>query len=218
MEGRVRVLLAEPQSLIRQGLRELFRYAPDFVIAAECRDCCGALAIAQESRPDIILLSVTRPTPQCKTTIQRIKQQFPQTRIVALVDLDSSDDFEEMTQWDVHGYLSKNSSASSLFKHLRDCLRGEVVVSHSVAACLIKQAPHDHAGLAPCCEDQLTAREWDIMRLLADGYTNKAIAAELNIAESTTKRHVHVILDKLGMENRVQAAVYAQRSNRIIGR
>jgi len=208
-----RVFLVECQRLFREGLDRLFGQEEDFCVVGEAANCAEAAELVLALRPDLMLLSIKRPRAECSTIVRWLKQALPQMKLVVLVDPQAEEDVNEAIQWNADGYLSKDISFPHLFKHLRDCAQGETVVSHTLAAGVVRRfaALQGEREVESRDGQALTAREKEVLQQLASGYSNKTIAAMLPITERTVKSHIHNVLEKLQLENRVQAATYAIR-------
>src|SRR3990172_3307143 len=187
----VRILLVDDQLLFRKGLRALLEDQEDMEVVGEASDGLMAVEHVRSSRPDVVLMDIHMPVCNGAEATRLIKSEWPETKDVVLT---ISDEDEE------------------LFELLQGVLRGETPISPAVAGKLLtefRQRPRRESAQTAAWD--LTARELEILQLVAEGFSNAEIAARLFIVEGTAKNHLHNILDKLHLENRVQAATYAIR-------
>jgi two-component system, NarL family, nitrate/nitrite response regulator NarL len=208
----LRLLLVDDQVLFRRGLRALFESRDGFVIVGEASDGAEAIEMARATRPDVVLMDIHMPVCNGVTATAVIKSELPQSRVVALTVSDEDDDLFEAVKNGADGYLLKNLEPDELFGLLRGVLTGEAPISPAVAGRLLREFRGRHwrtAGSA--MTGGLTPREQEILSLVAAGLSNAEIAGRLWIVEGTVKNHLHNILEKLQLENRVQAAAYAIR-------
>jgi two-component system, NarL family, nitrate/nitrite response regulator NarL len=208
----LRVLLVDDQVLFRKGLRALFDTREGFTVAGEASDGAEAIEVARATRPDVVLMDIHMPVCNGVTATAVIKKELPHTRVVVLTVSDEDDDLFEAVKGGADGYLLKNLRPDELFELLRGVLAGEAPISPAVAGKLLQEfRGKPWRQSAPPQGSGLTAREQEILGLVAAGLSNSEIAARLYIVEGTVKNHLHNILEKLQMENRVQAAAYAIR-------
>lgn len=208
----IRVLLVDDQLLFRKGLRALLEEEPDVEVVGEATDGREAIGLARATRPDAILMDINMPVLNGVQATRLIKAERPEVKIVALTVSDEDTDLFEAIKAGAQGYLLKDLRPDELFEMLRGVMRGETPISPAVAGKLLSELrrrprhePSEAAGW------DLTARELEVLRLVAEGLGSAEIAARLYIVEGTVKNHLHNILDKLHLENRVQAAAYAIR-------
>ncbi|AOJ68336.1 MULTISPECIES: response regulator [Burkholderia] len=217
----IRVLLIDDHTLFRSGVKLLLQRQPDFEVVDEASDGVEGVKRAKRHQPDVILLDLNMPGLSGLETLQLLVQDVPSAHVVILT---VSEDAEELTtalRDGACGFLVKNIDAETLVAGIRKAAAGEPVIAESMTAKWIAslRAPQPAARPAPAAApaaahasvdpDQLTPREHDIVRALARGTSNKEIAREFDVAESTVKIHVQNILKKLNLTSRVQIAVYA---------
>jgi DNA-binding NarL/FixJ family response regulator len=211
----IRVLLVDDHALFRKGLANLLRAAPDFEVAGEAADGLEAIAQAPLLQPDVILMDVRMPRVSGLEATRQILSAHPQTKILMLSMLEDEDAVFEAVKSGAQGYLLKTADPEELFEALRGLLRGEAPLSGGLAVKLLREfarLAHEPAVPAPP-RTVLSQREKAVLALVADGKSNKEIAAALAVAENTVKNCVKTILEKLHLENRVQAAVFAVRED-----
>jgi DNA-binding NarL/FixJ family response regulator len=209
MTLQVRVLLVDDHALFREGLAGLLSSQPDIEVVGEAEDGVEALVKAQELRPDLILMDVTMPGCDGLEATQLIKEALPDVKIVMLTVHDEDDKLFEAIRSGAVGYLLKSTASESLMPMLRGVMRGEAAISGATAARILEEFRRTPPRVRGEDTPVLTAREKEVLRLVAVGATDKEIAAELSISLNTTKTHMRNILAKLHATSRHQAALYA---------
>ncbi len=207
----IRVLLADDHKLFRQGLRQMLELSPDLEIVGEASNGTEAVALAERLRPDIVLMDLNMPETDGVEATRTIVARHPSAQIVVLTMYPQDEHAFEAVKAGARGYLVKTIDVQDLVRGLRAVHRGEVLVSAEIAMRVLeafRQAPRTPSGRGAV---DLTEREKDIVRLIAEGATNKEIAARLSIAEKTVETRLSVVFQKLQINNRVQAALYALR-------
>lgn len=208
----IRVLLADDHPLFRKGIASLLSAEPGFEVLGEAANGEEAIGKARDLMPDVILMDVSMPGLNGLEATRRIKQDLPYVRIVMLTVSDEDDHLFEAIKNGAQGYLLKKIDPQTLFRTLRGAMEGEAPLSRVMGTKLLAEFARQRRGAGhPTPSATLTDRERDVLRLLATGKTNKEIAGALAIAENTVKNHLKNILEKLHLENRVQAATFALR-------
>jgi DNA-binding NarL/FixJ family response regulator len=209
----IRVLLADDHALFRRGVASLLASERDFEVVGEAEDGLQAVQMARELMPDVILMDISMPRLDGIEATRRIKAEIPYVRIIILTVSEGEGSLFDAIKGGAQGYLLKRIQPQALFGTLRGVIQGEAPMSRVMAARLLaefaRQARPDAAG--PARAAALSAREREVLEQLAKGRSNKEIASALGIAENTVKNHLKNILEKLHLENRVQAAMYAVR-------
>ncbi|NYT62405.1 response regulator transcription factor [Alcaligenaceae bacterium] len=207
----IRILLIDDHSLFRSGVRLLLQRQPDFDIVGEAADGLEGIKRAKALLPDVILLDLHMPGLSGLETLQLLVQDLPDCAVLILTVSEEAEELGQALRGGACGYLLKNIDADSLTAAIRRVAIGEPVIAESMTAKLVaqfrSQAPTDSPLDAE--RARLTAREREIVQCLARGESNKVIARNLSVAESTVKIHVQNILKKLNLSSRVQVAVYA---------
>jgi NarL family two-component system response regulator LiaR len=205
----IRLLVADDHTLVRAGLCALIGTEPGMEVVGEAADGVEVVLKARSLRPDIILLDLVMPRQGGIEAIAEIKAEDPEARILVLTSFADDDKVFPAIKAGALGYLLKDSSPQQLLQAIRDVHRGESALDPAIARKLIRELnqPPD----LPRTEDPLTAREAEVLRLVAQGLSNQEIAERMVVSERTVRTHVSNILDKLHLANRTQAALYAVR-------
>jgi DNA-binding NarL/FixJ family response regulator len=203
---QLRVLLVDDHALFRQGVATLLSHQDDFVIAGEAEDAGQALVQARALRPDLVLMDIDLPNEDGVIATRWIKAELPETSVVMLTVHDDADKLLEAIKGGADGYLVKSIRASELLEQLRGLAAGEAAISRRIATRIIEEFRKEGEPVDP--EADLTARELQVLQLVAGRMSNSEIAAQLTISEHTVKNHLKSILSKLHVRNRHQAAAY----------
>ncbi|MBB1592913.1 response regulator transcription factor [Achromobacter sp. UMC46] len=209
----IRILLVDDHTLFRSGVRLLLQRQPDFEVVAEAGDGVEGIKRAKELKPDVVLLDLNLPGLSGLETLQLLTQDLPSCAVIILTVSEEADELGQALRDGARGYLVKNIDADVLTSAIRRAAAGESVIAESMTAKLVDQfrGQATLAAQAPGGAERhrLTARETQIVQCLARGASNKVIARELDVSESTVKIHVQNVLKKLNLTSRVQVAVYA---------
>ena len=211
---RVRVLLVDDQSLFREALATLLGVRDDIEVVGEAGNGAEALDRAAELRPDVVLMDLRMPVLDGVAATRRMRVEQPGAQVIALTTFDDDEDVFAALRAGAVGYLLKDVSSARLVEAVLAAARGESVLQPSVAAKVVARfarmpaddpAPPPQPLVVP-----LSDRELEVLRLLADGRTNREIASTLFLAEGTVKNHVTNVLSKLNARDRTQAALRAR--------
>ncbi len=210
---RARILLADDLPLFRRAIASLIDEQDDMEVVGQANNGVEAVELAQVLRPDIILLDVEMPVMDGVAAAGRLRDVVPEAKIIMLTVVDDEEHLLGAVRLGVHGYLLKDLHPDELFTMLRSAMRDESPVAPSLVGKLLAAVRRgESAGATPEPEDAgLSARELEVLRLVADGLSNKEIGVTLSITEGTVKNHVHNALTKLNMDNRIQAAAHIVR-------
>lgn len=214
---KLRVLLVDDQPLFRRALATLIGAQFDMTVVGEAENGRDALEKVRNLRPDLVVMDVNMPVASGPDGVNAIRSAGFTTPIVMLTVSEDDDDLFESIKAGANGYLLKNVKPEQLFDDLRGVMRGEAPIAPAVASKLLDALrtggiPVRGGSGVPAPEDTvLTRRESEVLQLVAAGMSNKEIANELTITEGTVKNHVHNALEKLQLENRIQAAAYVVR-------
>lgn len=206
----IRVLLADDQALVRGGIRLILEAEPDIAVVADVTDGQEAVASALETRPDLVLMDIRMPVVDGIEATRRLVAQAGSTRVVMLTTFDLDDYVVDAFRAGASGFLLKTAPPSQLVAAVRTVYTGDALLAPVSTRRLIEQYAR-RCDRAPAL-DQLTARELDVLLLLARGQSNAEIAGQLVVESSTIKSHVASLLAKLGLRDRVQAVVFAYES------
>lgn len=199
----IRILLVDDHSVVRQGLKMFLALDPDLEVVGEAGNGAEALQLARELKPDVVLMDLLMPVMDGITATAAIHQALPDTEVIALTSVLEDASVTGAVRAGAIGYLLKDTQADELVRAIRAAAAGQVQLSPQALARLMREVR------APESPEKLTGRETDVLRLLAQGLSNKEIARDLSIGEKTVKTHVSNILSKLGVSSRTQAALYA---------
>src|SRR4030088_315224 len=205
---RWRLLLVDDPALFREGLAGLFAYQDDFVVVGEAGDAETALVRTAALIPDIVLMDIDLPGQDGIATTRRLKAEFPDVIVVMLTVHDATDKLLEAIKSGAQGYLVKNIRSAELLEQLRGLTRGEAAITRRMAARILEEFQRGGADPIEEPAQELTARELEVLELVADRVSNKEIAVNLVISEHTVKNHLKNILGKLHLRSRRQAADY----------
>jgi two-component system NarL family response regulator len=196
---RIRILLADDHPVVRLGLRAMLEAEPDLEVVGEAVDGAGAVAAFAEHRPDVTLLDLRMPGLTGPETITAIRKLAPEANIIVVTTYDSDEDVFRAVQAGARGYLLKDTFAEGMLEAIRNVHAGRRLIDPAVAARLMDRLN----------EPSLTAREMEVLELVARGMTNREIGAALSVGEETVKAHLKHVFVKLGASDRTEAALIA---------
>lgn len=203
----VRVLIADDHGVVRHGLRMFLGADPELEIVGEARDGAEAISLAKRLQPDVVLMDLLMPGMDGIQATAAIRRELPDVEVVALTSVLEDGAVVEAVRAGAIGYLLKDTDSDELRRAIKAAAVGQVQLSPQAAARLLREVRTPERGA-----EQLTEREMEVLQLVAQGKSNKEIAATLSIADQTVKTHVSHILEKLGLPSRTQAALYAIRN------
>ena len=218
MEEPIRVLIVDDHFVVRKGVCALLADAAGIVVAGEATDGWEAVEAAKRLEPQVILMDLRLPGLDGVAAIQAILAERPGVGVVVLTGTDAEDEVLAAVRAGALGYVAKTSPREDLLAAIRSVAAGEAWLPPRLTARLLSRLQPSPAASAPAAAtaagspEALTGREREIVALLARGWSNRRIAQELHIAELTVRTHVSHILGKLGVRNRVAAALHAVRS------
>lgn len=199
----IRVMLVDDHTVVRQGLRMVLSLEPAFEVVAEAANGREAIDRVPDARPQVVLMDLLMPVMGGVDAIRILKAEHPEIEIVALTSVLEDRLVIDAVEAGAAAYLLKETGPEALFDAILAASRGEVRFDPKVQKRLVREVR------TPDMREALTARETDTLRLVAKGYTNRAIAEELGVAEVTVKSHVSSVLSKLNLQSRTQAALFA---------
>jgi NarL family two-component system response regulator LiaR len=214
MNEPISVLLVDDHEVVRQGLRAFLEAHPEFVVVGEAESGTAAVDLAEEHIPDVVLMDLVMPGMDGVEATRRVKNVSPRTQIVVLTSYHEDEHIFPALQAGAISYILKDVKMEQLADTIQRAAGGEVTLHPQVAARIIQELHGSQAdALRPGDEinpfTELTQREMEVLKLIASGLSNSAIAGQLVISEHTVKGHVSNILSKLHLADRTQAAVYA---------
>jgi len=214
----IRILIADDHAVVRSGLHSILEMEGDLSVVAEANDGHQALALTQELLPDIVLMDIKMGDWDGVTATRRIRNSVPSTRVIILTNHDQDELVFSSIRAGASGYLLKEVTAAQLANAIRTVADGFSLIYPSIAARVLDEfgrlrtEPLDGArGEGDEGYHDLTAREREVLQLIAHGRSNKEIAGELKISERTVKTHVSNIFGKLELSDRTQVALYAHK-------
>jgi len=202
----LRLLLVDDHALFREGLISLLSYQDDFTVVGEAADAESAVAQARALDPNIVLMDVELPGEDGVSATRRLTMEMPFITVVMLTVRDDSETLLEAIKAGAEGYLVKNARSRELLEQLRGLTRGEAAISRHMASRILEEIRGQPERFGP--EEELTARELDVLELVVARLSNAEIAERLMVSEHTVKNHMKNILSKLHLRNRHQAAAY----------
>ena len=213
MSRSIRVLIADDHAIVRKGLCALLATEPGIEVIGEAGDGQEAIAQAQSLEPDVILMDLVMPRTDGPEAIRQLADGGSKARILVLTSFAADDQVFRSLKAGALGYLLKDADPEELVAAIRRVGRGESALHPAIAHKLVRElaGPRDRAGPA-----RLTDRETEVLKLVARGESNRAIAARLSISEATVRTHMSRILSKLELESRTQAVLYALREGLVL--
>jgi len=214
MINKIRILIADDHSLVRQGLKQILELEKDITVIAQACNGNEAVRFAREYTPDIILMDINMPGINGLQAIMEIKQEKMTSRIIVLTIHEDREYLFKTLQMGAEGYVLKDAEPAVLIEAIRNVHGGQPFIQPTMTRELVKEFNRvtlHEKGKGK--ENNLTAREVEVLELIAEGMINKEIAKKLYISEKTVKNHVSNIFKKLNVSDRTQAAIYAFKHN-----
>jgi len=223
----VRIAIADDHQLLREGVKRILNMEKDMEVVGECGDGIQVVELCNELRPDVVLMDINMPVENGVVATERLKEFFPEIKVIILSIHDDENYVLETLRKGASGYLLKDLEAESLINAIREVMAGHAYIHPKVTGKLINQlrrmtyadSQRETSGGAAVKEvgarynhlsdNPLTRREFEVLRLLAEGKSNKSIGEKLFISEKTVKNHVSSILQKMEVEDRTQAVIIA---------
>ena len=207
MKDNIRILIADDHPIVRQGLELVVSVQPDLELVAQASNGEEAVQLAQETQPDVIVMDLQMPVKDGLTAIAEIQELGVRSNILVLTSFPEDEMVISAVKSGATGIMLKDSPPEKLLEAIRTVHRGESALHPTIARRLMDEV-RQPSRLLPL-EDPLTPREIEVLKCLAQGWTNREIALKLDVSVRTVTTHVRNILDKLHLENRTQAALYA---------
>jgi DNA-binding NarL/FixJ family response regulator len=213
MSDKIRLLLVDDQRLMRDGLRTILELEDDLVVAAEAENGLQAIEQYRDHQPDVVLMDIRMPEMDGVEATTRLQGEWPDSLIIILTTFDDDKYIFEALRAGALGYLLKDVSGEELAAAIRTVHQGGALIEPSVARKMVAEfarlTPESYTGPEALIEP-LSEREEEILRLLAQGLSNKEIALRIHLAEGTVKNYISAILAKIGARDRTQAALRAK--------
>lgn len=200
----IRIVIADDHQVVRRGMRMFLSDDPDFEVVGEATNGAEAVDLAREHKPDVVLMDLLMPVMDGITAIGLIRKEMPDIEVIALTSVLEDASVVSAVRAGAIGYLMKDTDSEELLRAIKAAAAGQVQLSPEAAARLVREVR------SPEAPPPLTERETEVVRLLAAGKSNKEIGRALGIGENTVKTHVSGVLNKLGVQSRTQAALYAR--------
>jgi DNA-binding NarL/FixJ family response regulator len=211
--GVLRIVVADDQTAVRDGLIVMLDLFPDIAVVGGAANGLEALALVEESHPDVVLVDLHMPGLGGIETTRRLTAEHPEIAVVVLTTYSDDASILDALGAGARGYLTKNSGRAQIARAVRTAALGQSVLDPAVQATLVQAATRSARPVAPPVKDLpdgLTPREGEVLALLAQGYTNREIAAALFVSAHTVKTHVRRIFYKTGSATRTHAVRYAE--------
>lgn len=209
MTNPIRIFMADDHAIVRKGLRTLIESESDMEVVGEASDGVEAVLKVRSLQPDVILMDLVMPRQGGVEAIIEIKKENPDARILVLTSFAEEEKVFSAIKAGALGYLLKDTSPEQLLQAIHDVYRGESSLHPTIALKLIRELRQPSS--LPPTNDPLTEREVEVVKLVAQGFTNQEIADTLFISERTVGNHIGSMLSKLHLANRTQVALYALR-------
>lgn len=209
MSGETRIVLADDHPIVLSGLRNLLSQERDFKLVGEATSGAEALKIIRESKPDLVVLDISMAEPNGIAVSRRIGQELPSVKVLILTFHEDRAYLQQAIDAGVGGYLLKRSAAENLVPAIRAVITGGLYVDPAIANRLFESAPKQGGGLRDGRLPELTEREESVLKLVAQGYTNKEVAARLGVGVKSVETYKSRGVEKLGLKTRAELVRYA---------
>jgi DNA-binding NarL/FixJ family response regulator len=207
---KITVLLADDHTVVRQGLRALLKAEEDMEVVGEAENGRQAVNLVKKSPPDVVLMDVAMPLMNGLEATRQILKSSPATKVLVLTSYGDDDCIEQLMRAGAAGYLIKQTAANDLLKAIREVQRGNAFFSPSIAKRLRDQCRQAFSNGQPVKRSgDLTSRESEVLQLIAEGFSNKQIAAELSISIKTVEKHRQQVMNKLNIHDVAGLTRYA---------
>lgn len=209
----IKVAIVDDHALIREGIKKLLELEESLEIAFLAGDGQEAIELLEKHMPDVILLDINMPNLNGIDTLRILKDQFSEIKVIMLTIHEDAQYLIETINIGAEGYVLKDADVSSLVKAIHKVTLGELYIHPTLSGILVKEYKKKDKSIDEMIGTNLTKREYEVIKLISQGYNNKEIATELFISEKTVKNHVSNIFKKIKVTDRTQAALYAIKHN-----
>ena len=213
MTEHINILIVDDHAVVRTGISAWIASEPDLFLSGEAADGEEAVAKAVELQPDVILMDLIMPKKDGIEAIQDIIRGNPEARILVITSFSEKDKAIQAIKAGAMGFMMKDTSPESMLQAIREVHQGNPWLSAEITRMLIHEDIRTREAISPV--EKLTAREMDVLQLIAQGLSDKDIAQQLSVSKATVRYHVTNILTKLHLDNRTQAALYAIRKGHV---
>ena len=207
----VRLLIADDHHVVREGLRLVLALDPELEVVGEAADGETAVRLAQELRPDLVLMDLQMPVLDGIAATEAIRREVPETEVLVLTSVLEDVSVLGAIRAGAIGYVHKDTNGTELRRAIKAAAAGQVQLSPAATQWLLEEMRGDQSAGPSSAAPSLTERELEVLRLLAQGLSNAEITQVLGVGENTAKTHVRNVLAKLGVHSRTQAVLQAQR-------
>ena len=208
---KIRVLVVDDHTIVRDGICALLALAGDIEVIGEAANGIEALKMVKEFEPNVVLMDLSMPIMGGLEATRRICKEFPRTRVLVLTQYDDREYVFPVIEAGAHGFISKAAASAELTTGIRSAYKGDSYLSPSVAKLLVEDYQQRRGQVDHDPYKQLTERERDVLKLVAEGYTTQEIADMLVVSPKTVEGHKTNFMAKLGIHNRIELVKYALR-------
>ncbi len=208
---KIRVLVVDDHTIVRDGICALLALAGDIEVVGQAANGSEALRMVKELEPDVVLMDIAMPIIGGLEATRRIHKEFPRAKVLVLTQYDDKEYVFPVVEAGASGFISKAAASSELASGIRSIYHGDSYLSPSVAKLLVEDRQHGGGRAGHDTYEQLTNRERDVLKLVAEGYTTQEIADMLVVSIKTVEGHKTNLMAKLGIHNRIELVKYALR-------
>lgn len=209
--SKIRVLVVDDHTIVRDGICALLALAGDIEVVGEAANGNEALKMVKELGPNVVLMDIAMPIMNGLEATRRIRKEFPRAKVLILTQYDDKEFVFPVIEAGASGFISKTAASSELASGIRSVSQGDSYLSPSVTKLLIEDFQHGGGRASHDPYEQLTDRERDVLKLVAEGYTTQEIADMLVVSPKTVEGHRTNLMAKLGISNRIELVKYALR-------